>query len=169
MSGVSRDEADRVLRLTSRQRETHACYPCRKRKVKCDGNSPCRTCQKRKHPQICTYSDATPRKSITRQFIARSASPISPHAVSDQDSIQQDDSSKNYVYSGDNSVPSLLRSRAPHAIGSMAREVGSVLGLQNTFNKYPFMDSKSPIEKWKSLLEVLPQRTEVLKCVACSI
>ncbi|OQD80076.1 hypothetical protein PENANT_c039G11444 [Penicillium antarcticum] len=45
----------------------------------------------------------------------------------------------------------------------MAREVGSVLGLQNTFSIYPFMDQKTPHDRWKSLLSVLPQRNEVLK------
>lgn len=167
---VRRDEADRVLRLKSRERESHACYPCRKRKVKCDGNQPCRTCQKRKHPQICDFDiPKDSRRRSLSQHLDRSASPTVPQAVVedvDISLVQNDDSSKNYVYSGDNSVVSILRSRASDANDSMAREVGSVLGLQNTFNSYPFMDSKTPLEKWKSLLQVLPQRTEILKYVA---
>ncbi|KAJ5915318.1 hypothetical protein N7454_011072 [Penicillium verhagenii] len=75
------------------------------------------------------------------------------------------DASKNYVYSGDNSVVSILRSRteASDVNDSMAREVGSVLGLSNTFNSYPFVDRKTPLERWKSLLEISPERTEILK------
>lgn len=84
----------------------------------------------------------------------------------DTNDIRTDDASKNYVYSGDNSVVSILRLRTSDANDSVAREVGSVLGLQNTFNAYPFMDSKTPHERWRSLLEILPQRTEVLKYVA---
>jgi hypothetical protein len=64
---------------------------------------------------------------------------------------------------GDNSVVSILRLRASDANESVAREVGSVLGLRNTFNNYPFMDSKTPLERWKALLTVMPQRSEVLK------
>lgn len=77
----------------------------------------------------------------------------------------EEGSSKSYVYSGDNSVVSILRGRASDADGSVAREVGSVLGLQNTFNNYPFMDSKTSRERWEALLSVVPQRNEVLKFV----
>ncbi|KAJ5477904.1 hypothetical protein N7530_003413 [Penicillium desertorum] len=163
MSSVSQGEADRVLQLKSREREAHACYPCRKRKVKCDGCQPCRTCQKRKHPEICTYSlSHSRRRSASRHSVARSASPRSP-AVASSQQARPDDSSKNYVYSGDNSVASILRMRASDVNESVAREVGSVLGLQNTFSNYTFMDSKTPLERWQSLLTVMPQRSEVLK------
>ncbi|KAJ5432378.1 Transcription factorfungi [Penicillium daleae] len=167
MSGPSQDEVDRVLRLKSRERESHACYPCKKRKVKCDGTQPCKTCQRRKHPQICTYElSHSRRRSASHREITRSASPASPRAVGDDNTertARPEDSSKNYVYSGDNSVVSILRLRASDANESVAREVGSVLGLQNTFNSYPFMDSKTPRDRWKALLGVLPQRNEVLK------
>lgn len=169
---VSQDEADRVLQLVSREREAHACYPCRKRKVKCDGCQPCRTCQRRKHPQICSYDlGQSRRRSESRR--ARSASPdvlrIARSEPANDGAEQPSDSgNKEYVYSGDNSVVSILRSRASGATDSVARQVGSVLGLQNTFNSYPFMDAKTPHERWKSLLEVLPHRTEVLKYVGLS-
>lgn len=163
MSAVSQDQADRVLQLKSREREAHACYPCKKRKVKCDGGQPCRTCQKRKHPEICTYTlTHSRRRSASRHSVARSASPKSP-AVASNEQSRPDDSSKNYVYSGDNSVVSILRMRASDVNESVAREVGSVLGLQNTFSNYTFMDSKTPLDRWKSLLTVMPQRAEVLK------
>lgn len=173
MSGVTQEEADRVLRLKSRERESHACYVCRRRKVKCDGGQPCRTCQKRKHPEICTYDQGTPSRQRTaarsRQSTTISDSVSSPRlarqtAVDQEPNPgQQEQAAKNYVYSGDNSVVSILRSCAPDANDPMAREVGSVLGLQNTFNSYPFMDSQTPEQKWKSLLGALPQRTEILK------
>lgn len=163
MSAVSQDEADRVLHLKSREREAHACYPCRKRKVKCDGVQPCRTCQKRKHPEICTYVlPHSRRRSASRHSVARSASPRSPAVASNQQA-RPDDNSKNYVYSGDNSVASILRMRASDINESVAREVGPVLGLQNTFSNYTFMNSKTPLERWQSLLTVMPQRSEVLK------
>ncbi|KAJ5160748.1 uncharacterized protein N7482_007752 [Penicillium canariense] len=92
-----------------------------------------------------------------------SASPRAVVGVRAESLLRPEDGSKNYVYSGDNSVVSILRLRASDANDSLAREVGSVLGLQNTFNSYPFMDSKTPRERWKSLLSVLPQRAEILK------
>ncbi|KAK4865192.1 hypothetical protein LT330_001815 [Penicillium expansum] len=163
MSAISQGEADRVLNLKSREREAHACYPCRKRKVKCDGLQPCSTCQKRKHPEICTYAlTHSRRRSASRHSVARSASPRSP-TVARNEPARRDDNSKDYVYSGDNSVVSILRLRASDANESVAREVGSVLGLRNTFSNYPFMDSKTPLERWKALLTVMPQRSEVLK------
>ncbi|CAG7928035.1 unnamed protein product [Penicillium olsonii] len=176
----SHDEVDRVLRLKRKEREARACYPCRKRKVKCDGTQPCRTCQKRNHPHICTYDpprDSRREASPAVLNIQSHVRPEQPTPERVQRQRQQDDSAialasanprpddaaKNYVYSGDNSVVSILRSRASNANDSMTRDLGSVLGLQNTFNNYPFMDSRTPEEKWTSLLSVLPQRSEVLK------
>lgn len=187
---VSQEEADRVLLLKAREREVHACYPCRKRKVKCDGHHPCRTCVRRKHPQICSFkvggrknlssSAATAPGSARdvrspetegspgRNFYADGeTSHGGAHVYGQPGDGRSVDVSKNYVYSGDNSIVSILRLRASDANDSVAREVGSVLGLQNTFNSYPFMDSKTPHERWRSLLEILPQRTEILKYVAC--
>ena len=76
---------------------------------------------------------------------------------------QPDGGEKGYIFSGDNSVVSILQQRTHDANGAMAQEVGSVLGLQNTYNSYLFMDSKTPQDRWESLLQVLPQRNEVLK------
>ncbi|GES66816.1 phenylacrylic acid decarboxylase [Aspergillus terreus] len=42
-------------------------------------------------------------------------------------------------------------------------EVRSVLGLQNTFNTYPFMDARTADDRWKELVQIVPQRTEVLR------
>ncbi|KAJ5112032.1 hypothetical protein N7532_000077 [Penicillium argentinense] len=192
MNPVTQDEADRVLRQKARKYESHACYPCRKRKVKCDGSQPCRTCIRREHPGICSFQTQTPRRErgrgpstplsvrtpasasarVTRQGhtnpIGNAAGDwrIADAGVSsgaDNSEPRPDDASKDYVYSGDNSVVSILRLRGLNANDSVAREVGSVLGLQNTFSSYPFMDSKTPGERWRSLLGVLPQRAEVLK------
>ncbi|TPR00951.1 putative integral membrane protein [Aspergillus niger] len=67
------------------------------------------------------------------------------------------------IYSGDNSVLSYLRNRTQDTNGSMTREVGSVLGLQNTYGSYPFMDFRTPQDRWKELLRIIPQRAELLK------
>ncbi|KAL7800580.1 hypothetical protein V8C43DRAFT_327286 [Trichoderma afarasin] len=51
---MDHEAIDRVLRQRVMSRGK-ACYPCRQRKVKCDHQQPCQTCQKRGHPEICTY------------------------------------------------------------------------------------------------------------------
>lgn len=59
-------EIDRVLYLR-RISQARSCYPCRQRKVKCDHGQPCRTCQKRGHPEICSYNVGTPEKRRGRR------------------------------------------------------------------------------------------------------
>ncbi|KID82237.1 phenylacrylic acid decarboxylase [Metarhizium guizhouense ARSEF 977] len=172
---VNNEEADRVLRQKRRARGPSACYPCKKRKVKCDGSVPCQTCRKRQHPQICTYDlSMHPQRASMAASVqddtTRSALPVGPGEagrVSSEPSSLPDENSKNYVYSGDNSFVSILGSRASGANDSVAGELTSVLGLQNTFDIYPFMDSKTPHDRWKLLLAVLPQRAEVLKFFHC--
>ncbi|KAK1641482.1 hypothetical protein BDP81DRAFT_419049, partial [Colletotrichum phormii] len=52
--------------LKSRQRNRNgvrgspkSCVPCRERKVKCDKELPCSTCDKRGHPDLCEYESST--------------------------------------------------------------------------------------------------------------
>lgn len=59
-------EIDRVLYLR-RISQARSCYPCRQRKVKCDHGQPCRTCQKRGHPEICSYNVGTSEKRRGRR------------------------------------------------------------------------------------------------------
>ncbi|KAL3493378.1 hypothetical protein BJX62DRAFT_235450 [Aspergillus germanicus] len=180
---LERQEIDRVLRLKRKQRESKACYPCRQRKVKCDGEQPCRTCIRREHPQICAYNVekppsrakrrseyASPRRTRdhSSQLDAQSRSPrntvdagsLPPSSPvgSPECSRQHDDS---YVFAGDNSLVSMLHQQDPH--GSMAREATSVLGLHNTYLSYPFIEPKTPQERWTALIDVIPHRDEVLK------
>ncbi|KAL2849874.1 hypothetical protein BJY01DRAFT_210432 [Aspergillus pseudoustus] len=180
---IERREIDRVLRLKRKQRESKACYPCRQRKVKCDGHQPCRTCVRRDHPQICAYNITDKaRKPGSRlenqsssdrlEGISGTLNAESPGPAADAGSLllpsspvgspqgprQQDHS---YVFSGDNSLVSILHQQDPH--GSMARQATSVLGLHNTYLSYPFLESKTPHEGWTALLDILPNRDEVLK------
>lgn len=50
-----------------------SCLPCRERKVKCDKQLPCLTCEKRGHPDLCDYGSSTPQSQGTQRSIARSA------------------------------------------------------------------------------------------------
>ncbi|KAL4912741.1 hypothetical protein BDW62DRAFT_11958 [Aspergillus aurantiobrunneus] len=179
---IERHEIDRVLHLKRKQRESKACYPCRQRKVKCDGARPCRTCVRRDHPQVCVYDVAkgSPRKTALRsrqvnhtpdhqentaRFISptRAVDAVPPPPVDSSQSSGQPshDLSSSYVFSGDNSLVSMLRQQ--DLDGAMASEATSVLGLHNTYLSYPFMDSKPPHDRWLDLLDILPRRDEVLK------
>ncbi|KAL4874270.1 hypothetical protein BJY04DRAFT_212200 [Aspergillus karnatakaensis] len=159
------EEIDRVLRQKRRQRESKACYPCRQRKVKCDGSNPCRTCVRRDHPQICVYKVEPPRNNNRRTTSSEIHNPRedhpSPVPSSPRISENANVDSSSYVFSGDNSLVSILRQQDPN--GSMAREATSVLGLHNTYLSYPFLDLKTPEDRWAALVDILPKRDEVLK------
>ncbi|KAL4981485.1 fungal-specific transcription factor domain-containing protein [Aspergillus falconensis] len=181
---VEPQEIDRVLRLKRKQRESKACYPCRQRKVKCDGSHPCRTCVKRDHPEICAYNvekdmprrrtqprhaeqtansrheDARPTGPAANAGAEPQLLPTSPLA-SPRSSAQPNNEASSYVFSGDNSLVSMLRQQDPD--GAMAREATSVLGLHNTYLSYPFIESKTPQDRWAALVDILPHRDEVLK------
>jgi hypothetical protein len=45
---------DQSLREKRKLRQARACYPCRRRKVKCNFQIPCETCLTRDHPELCT-------------------------------------------------------------------------------------------------------------------
>ncbi|KAL3457103.1 hypothetical protein BJX64DRAFT_25878 [Aspergillus heterothallicus] len=178
---LDRQEIDRVLRLKRKQRESKACYPCRQRKVKCDGAQPCRTCVRRDHPQICAYNVDKARKTTSHRgngspsgvdglqgpfhAVSPRYSPVEGGSLlpsspvgSPEDPGQHNDS---YVFSGDNSLVSILHQQDPHS--AVGREATSVLGLHNTYLSYPFIESKTPHERWTALIDILPHRDEVLK------
>lgn len=178
---IERREIDRVLRLKRKQRESKACYPCRQRKVKCDGAHPCRTCVRRDHPQICAYNvEETRKKAHSNGNITDTAArdtdinyvrdnprshvqSRSDAMPSSPDSPRSSAQNQDYVFSGDNSLVSILRQQDPD--GDMAREATSVLGLHNTYLSYPFIESKTPHDRWVAILDSLPHRDEVLKYV----
>ncbi|KAJ5545271.1 Transcription factor [Penicillium sp. DV-2018c] len=49
-------DTGRISELLKRKRRTRgikSCFPCRHRKVRCDGNRPCTSCVQRNHPELC--------------------------------------------------------------------------------------------------------------------
>ncbi|KAJ5139175.1 Transcription factor [Penicillium bovifimosum] len=49
-------DTSRISELLKRKRRTRgikSCFPCRHRKVRCDGNTPCSSCVQRHHPELC--------------------------------------------------------------------------------------------------------------------
>lgn len=212
-------EIDRVLYLR-RISQARSCYPCRQRKVKCDHGQPCRTCQKRGHPEICAYDVGTPEKRRGRRAkaAATDAAPLNPvrraesepkpglepprqdadadtytDAVADShvsessathspSSLATPQTSNSIVfrrpdgtietdchpprkelYQGGSSVLTMLHGSADSPALEMRRKAGPVLGLHNTLEFYPFMKLKTLQERWAALLELIPQKQEVLR------
>lgn len=58
------------LKTTRKTRKQATCYPCQRRKVKCDRGSPCRVCVARGHPFLCSYGRPSEGSSITRPDVA---------------------------------------------------------------------------------------------------
>ncbi|KAL7942743.1 hypothetical protein V8C42DRAFT_331790 [Trichoderma barbatum] len=52
----SKSEYDLMLAKRRRYRPAKACYPCRRRKVKCNLSQPCESCDIRGHPDMCDYT-----------------------------------------------------------------------------------------------------------------
>lgn len=76
----SRDSASLKDLLRSRQQSRNgvrgapkSCLPCRERKVRCDKQLPCLTCEKRGHPDLCDYESSTGQSPGTQRLTARSA------------------------------------------------------------------------------------------------
>lgn len=64
---MDRDEIDHILRRKRKPAEK-ACYPCHRRKVRCNHGQPCSTCQRQGHPEIYSYPfSATKRRDKRRR------------------------------------------------------------------------------------------------------
>lgn len=71
---VAHSEVDEILSKRRKSRGGRACYPCSKRKVRCDSTEhgiPCTTCTRRGHPDICSYK---PNTSTDRRIYSSSRS-----------------------------------------------------------------------------------------------
>jgi hypothetical protein len=47
-----------ILRTKRKRRAIHACFPCRHRRVRCDGKAPCSSCVKRGHEELCRVTES---------------------------------------------------------------------------------------------------------------
>lgn len=53
------DQVSTLIHGQGKVRYGTACYPCKQRKVKCDNTLPCKNCQKRDYPNLCSYVPKT--------------------------------------------------------------------------------------------------------------
>jgi len=82
----TRDEVDEILRKKRKLRGGKACYPCAKRKVKCDSSErvPCSNCVRRNHPEICTYEPGADEPPPNRPRTTPPAQRAASHKSSPQ-------------------------------------------------------------------------------------
>lgn len=65
-----------LLKQKRKSRGIRSCFPCRHRKVRCDGLVPCSSCIKRSHPELCQLppsSAAEPAEHHAEASVSRSA------------------------------------------------------------------------------------------------
>lgn len=63
---MPKSEYDLMLVKRRRFRPAKACYPCRRRKVKCNLSQPCDSCNVRGHPDLCDYTPS-PRENASNK------------------------------------------------------------------------------------------------------
>ncbi|KAL7911537.1 hypothetical protein GGI35DRAFT_293329 [Trichoderma velutinum] len=121
-SKQKRTKSDYDLMLVKRRRfrPAKACYPCRRRKVKCNLSQPCESCNIRGHPDLCDYT--TPLQTNASDKASNASEASKSHPASDhEDAITtpaEDISTGLYVdavapydtklHLGPDSLPSLL-------------------------------------------------------------
>jgi hypothetical protein len=68
-----------VLHSRRKRPLQRVCRSCHLRKVKCNYGLPCQTCNKRGHPELCTYAAGQPHKRAKSEGSADSVPPASNH------------------------------------------------------------------------------------------
>ncbi|KAM0511800.1 hypothetical protein ACHAPE_009476 [Trichoderma viride] len=185
---MDRDEIDHILRRKRKPTEK-ACYPCHRRKVRCNHAQPCSTCQRRGHPEICSYSfSATKRRGKRRRPGVGDSLQDLPVAGGDSEeavddtlltpSLEPPDSQSNAgnspsftngeestpaddTYQGDNSIVSMLRLRAVNPTSSSRiRDARVFFGLQNSVSSDSLFTVPTAQQRWETLVKLSPQNEE---------
>ncbi|KAF2135234.1 uncharacterized protein K452DRAFT_41087 [Aplosporella prunicola CBS 121167] len=178
-------DVDRMIQERQHQRSRRACYPCARRKVKCDQHQPCKTCLERSYPDLCSYdlkinhgarlrhprASHGPAPGHNERPSRRPSSPASP-AVADEprpilpehlgiSRTPEEAVERETTFMGDNAVPSVIGSRSGQSTTNT--DIPMVLGLQNSLLYYPFMEPLSADEIKQELYKCLPSYHEVQK------
>ncbi|KAL6812266.1 hypothetical protein V8C40DRAFT_123462 [Trichoderma camerunense] len=79
----TKSEYDLMLVKRRRFRPAKACYPCRRRKVKCNLSQPCESCNIRGHPDLCDYT--TPIQANASDKTSNASEASKSHVASDHE------------------------------------------------------------------------------------
>ncbi|KAJ9132118.1 hypothetical protein NKR23_g11454 [Pleurostoma richardsiae] len=164
---MDRESVQRVLRDRRRAHEARACYPCQQRKVKCDKSQPCRTCQRRGHPEICTSFDVQTSGSQQRRpgrDSSRRRTPPGMAGERERQATRPGVSAAGIASPGQDSVSAILTSKVSSPNDEpLARDVRAVLGLQNTLTSYLFMEHNAQGDAVDALMAIAPQRNDIVR------
>ncbi|KAL6699228.1 hypothetical protein J3F84DRAFT_405981 [Trichoderma pleuroticola] len=158
-----------LLRKRRRLRAAKSCYPCRRRKVKCNLRQPCGSCVIRGHPELCDYSV---------QILADREQLTQPGNISDG-GLYLDPLShySTRVHVGYESLPSLvsiyqtLSANQPQpaqkawTIGptTSPQTVFELLCLQDLSTMFPFTNIWAPEDGLDKVYSALPEDEAILR------
>ncbi|UKZ78906.1 hypothetical protein TrVFT333_006652 [Trichoderma virens FT-333] len=172
---------DLLLFRRRRFRTAKACYPCRRRKVKCDLNQPCGTCISREHPDLCDYTTNTfagAESSTSEQSPSAREQPEAAHVNDAASEIAQGlyvDLALPYstkVHLGSESLPGVFSmsgrkgkqpSVASLKLSTDPRLIFELLCLQDSSTTFPFTNLWMPSDGIEKVYSALPEDDVILK------
>lgn len=174
---------DLLLFRRRRFRTAKACYPCRRRKVKCDLNQPCGTCISREHPDLCDYTTNTfigAESSTSEQSPStrEQQPPEVAHANAAASGMAQGvfvDLALPYntkVHVGSESLPSLFSTagragkESPPSLLKLSTNpkiIFELLCLQDSSTTFPFTNLWMPGDGIEKVYSALPEDDVILK------
>ncbi|RFU79394.1 phenylacrylic acid decarboxylase [Trichoderma arundinaceum] len=174
---------DLLLFRRRRFRTAKACYPCRRRKVKCDLNQPCGTCISREHPDLCDYTTNTftgAESSTSEQSPSarEQHNPEAAHVNTAASAMTQGlfvDLTLPYdtkVHLGSESLPGVfsMSGRAgkeptlsPLKLSMNPKMIFELLCLQDSSTTFPFTNLWMPSDGIEKVYSALPDDDVILK------
>lgn len=172
---------DLLLFRRRRFRTAKACYPCRRRKVKCDLNQPCGTCISREHPDLCDYTTNTfagAESSTSEQSPSIREQPEGAHVNLPAAEIAQGlfvDLALPFstkVHLGSESLPGIFSmsgrtgkqpSTTQVKLSTDPRLIFELLCLQDSSTTFPFTNLWMPGDGIEKVYSALPEDDVILK------
>ncbi|KAH8800647.1 hypothetical protein F5884DRAFT_685335 [Xylogone sp. PMI_703] len=176
---------DSLLVQRRRFRSPKACYPCRRRKVKCDFRTPCDSCIRRGHPDLCgrrvtisgaTFNSTKPepineqqvqieeqtQASLENGFASRNASEESAAKGLFVDSAL---SLSSELHVGPGSIPNFLSAQQEAVrkdwqglgISLHSQSIFEFVCLQNSTMDFPFQNLWMPGDGLDTVCHALPE------------
>lgn len=166
----------KLLRRRRRgSRAITACYPCRRRKIKCTRTRPCDGCIRGSHIDLCEYHTEIPpgpsESTSNRATLSNQETPEKEKTVTEPvqglflDPIQPYHSK---VHLGLESLPNLLSNAKYFAVSSFvtrqdAQTIFELLCLQDSSYTFPFTNLWSPHDDLAAVYSVLPGDETILE------
>lgn len=175
-------DVDTVLFKRRRFRAAKACYPCRRRKVKCDLNQPCGTCISRDHADLCEYRCGL----LPGPGLGPGPGPAAAAAVAagEECEVESDEDKKVVerlaqglyldpikpysakVHLGRGSLPDIFSAAGFPATGSASRQdaqtIFELLCMQDSSSTFPFTNLWGPDDGPEVVYDALPADETVL-------